>query len=79
MWEEKNNHLVREFVFEDFVHAFGFMTEVAEIVNEMDHHPEWSNIYNKVSISLSTHDTGDTITTKDRELAKQIDEVYSKR
>lgn len=77
MWEEKNNSLVREFTFKDFKEAFAFMTEVAEIVNEADHHPDWSNVYNKVNIILSTHEAGDTVTDKDRELAKKIDEVFA--
>lgn len=77
MWEEKNNSLVREFSFKDFNEAFAFMTVVAKIVNEADHHPEWSNIYNKVKIILSTHEAGNTVTDKDRELAKKIDEVFA--
>lgn len=76
MWQEKNNKLVCEFIFKDFVQAFAFMSEVAQVINIMDHHPEWSNMYNKVSISLCTHDAGDIITEKDRELAKKIDEIY---
>ena len=77
MWEEKNNCLVREFTFKDFVEAFAFMTVVSKVVNDMDHHPEWSNVYNKVTISLSTHEAGNTITDKDRELAKKIDEIFN--
>ena len=77
MWEEKNNRLVREFMCKDFVQAFAFMTDVAKIVNEMDHHPEWSNMYNKVRILLCTHDAGDIVTDKDRMLAKKIDELYN--
>ncbi len=76
MWEEKNNCLVHEFIFKDFIEAFAFMTSVSNVVNEMDHHPEWSNIYNKVRISLSTHEAGNTITDKDRELAKKIDKIF---
>ncbi|QQS60739.1 4a-hydroxytetrahydrobiopterin dehydratase [Candidatus Falkowbacteria bacterium] len=78
MWKEENNKLVREFTFKDFKEAFAFMTAVAEVVNEMDHHPEWSNVYNKVSISLCTHDAGDIVTEKDRELAARIDKIYLK-
>lgn len=51
------------------------MTKVALIAEKMDHHPNWSNVYNKVEISLSTHDAGDTVTDKDRRLAKAIDEL----
>ncbi len=77
MWEEKNNSLQREFVFKDFKQAFAFMSEVAAVVDTLDHHPEWSNVYNKVMITLSTHDKGNTITDKDRELQKQIDAIFS--
>lgn len=77
MWEEKNNRLLRTFTFKDFVHAFAFMTRVAFIAEKMNHHPEWSNVWNRVSISLSTHDAGDIVTDKDRKLAKAIDEVFA--
>jgi len=77
MWKEENNKLSREFVCKDFIQAFAFMTQVAAVINEMDHHPEWSNVYNKVNISLCTHDAGDSVTDKDRQLAKRIDEIYS--
>lgn len=75
MWKETNNALVKEFTFNDFKEAFAFMTKVAEIANAMDHHPSWSNLYNKVTITLSTHDAGDIVTDKDRDMAEQIDEL----
>ncbi len=75
MWTEKNDKLVKIFEFNNFVEAFGFMTKVAIIAEKMDHHPNWSNVYNKVSIELSTHDAGGIITDKDRELAKAIDAI----
>ena len=59
----------------NFVEAWSFMTRVALIVEKMNHHPEWSNVYNKVTITLTTHDKGNTITDKDRELANKIDEL----
>lgn len=77
MWQETNNKLVREFVFADFKEAFAFMTKVAAIADRLDHHPEWSNIYNKVTISLYTHEAGNTITDKDRELAQEIDSLLT--
>ena len=77
MWEEKNNKLERTFTFKDFVHAFAFMTRVAFIAEKMNHHPEWNNVWNKVSISLSTHDAGDVVTDKDRKLAEAIDKVLA--
>jgi 4a-hydroxytetrahydrobiopterin dehydratase len=75
MWTEINNQLVKEFVFKDFKEAFAFMTKVAAVADKMNHHPDWRNVYNKVTITLSTHSAGNTITDKDRELAKRIDEI----
>lgn len=73
MWEEKKNQLYRSFEFKDFKEAFAFMTKVALVAEKMDHHPNWTNVYNKVEIYLSTHDAGDVITDKDHKLAKAID------
>ena len=73
MWKEENNQLKRTFKFENFVEAFGFMSRVALIAEKMDHHPNWSNVYNQVEISLTTHDAGNTVTDKDRKLAAAID------
>lgn len=64
MWIEKDNKLKADFQFEDFVSAFGFMTKVAILAEKMNHHPFWSNVYNKVTIELSTHDAGDIVTRK---------------
>ncbi|SEW05398.1 4a-hydroxytetrahydrobiopterin dehydratase [Chitinophaga arvensicola] len=75
MWEERNKQLYRAFEFKDFRDAFAFMTKVALIAEKMDHHPNWSNVYNKVEIFLSTHDAGDTITAKDEAMAKAIDKL----
>jgi 4a-hydroxytetrahydrobiopterin dehydratase len=72
-WKEENNSLTRSFKFKDFVEAWSFMSKVALIAEKMNHHPEWSNVYNQVDITLTTHDKGNTITDKDRELAKKID------
>jgi 4a-hydroxytetrahydrobiopterin dehydratase len=73
MWEEKNDTLYRKFEFKNFSEAFAFMTRVALEAEKMDHHPDWSNVYNTVEISLSTHSAGDVVTEKDRKLAKKID------
>jgi 4a-hydroxytetrahydrobiopterin dehydratase len=73
MWKEQNNHLVREFEFKDFIEAFAFMTKVALLAEKHNHHPEWSNVYNKVVIMLSSHDAGNVITDKDRKLAAAIE------
>jgi len=76
MWKEIDNKLVRDFEFKSFVEAFGFMTQVAIIAEKQNHHPFWSNVYNKVSIELSTHDAGNIVTEKDYHLAKAIDKVF---
>lgn len=73
MWIEEDNKLKKQFIFDDFVKAFGFMTQVALLAEKMNHHPNWSNIYNRVIIELTTHDAGNTVTEKDRKLAAQID------
>ena len=75
MWLEEENRLKKTFEFKDFIEAFAFMTKVAIIAEKMDHHPNWSNVYNKVTIELSTHDAGDIITDKDRNLADAIDRI----
>lgn len=78
MWTEENNQLVRSFKFADFKEAFVFMTQVAEVAEAQNHHPWWSNVYNEVTIKLSTHDAGDVVTDKDRTLAAGIDLLYAK-
>jgi 4a-hydroxytetrahydrobiopterin dehydratase len=75
MWTEKDNKLQKTFTFGDFTEAFGFMTKVAIEAEKMNHHPEWSNVYNRVSFQLSTHDAGDIVTKKDRQLAEIIDKL----
>lgn len=76
MWKEENNQLQRSFQFNDFIEAFTFMTRVAFAAEKMNHHPNWSNEYNKVDIVLFTHQAKDTITEKDHSLAKLIDAIY---
>ncbi len=75
MWEEKDNTLVRTFRFADFTEAFGFMTKVAIEAEKMNHHPNWSNVYNQVTIELTTHDAGNVVTDNDRALAAKIDSL----
>ena len=77
MWIEKDNQLQRTFKFKDFSEAFSFMTRVALEAEKANHHPNWSNVYNTVAISLNTHDEGDIVTEKDRKLAKAIDELIA--
>lgn len=75
MWKEENNALSKSFQFKDFSEAFSFMTRVAFLAEKMNHHPNWTNVYNQVNIRLSTHDAGNTITDKDRKLAEAIDRI----
>jgi 4a-hydroxytetrahydrobiopterin dehydratase len=75
MWHETDNKLHRAFEFKDFSEAFSFMTRVALLAEKNNHHPTWTNTYNKVEIWLSTHDAGDVVTDKDRDLAKGIDKL----
>lgn len=73
MWQEKDNALEKTFEFKDFIGAFSFMTQVAMLAERQNHHPWWSNVYNKVTIRLNTHDAGSTVTDKDKALASAID------
>ena len=71
-WQRVDNTLQRDFLFDDFVEAFGFMTRVALLAEHRNHHPEWSNVYNRVSITLTTHDTGG-LSDLDIDMAQAID------
>jgi 4a-hydroxytetrahydrobiopterin dehydratase len=75
-WELRDNKLHREFKFADFAHAFGFMSAAAVLIEKMNHHPEWFNVYNRVSVDLTTHDANG-ITERDVELARLLDSIYS--
>ena len=70
-WRHEDNALRREFSFTDFAEAFAFMTAIAEMAEAADHHPDWSNSYNTVSIALTSHDKG-CVTQRDSSLAEQI-------
>ena len=76
-WNEENNELIKKFEFKDFSEAFAFMTRVAILAEKNNNHPWWSNVYNQVEIRLTTHDEGNTITKKDRDLALAIDELFA--
>lgn len=77
-WIEKDDKLTGEFVFEDFAQAWAFMTEVAMLAERKNHHPEWTNVWNRVVIHLSTHDAGGVITEKDRKLADGISKIFER-
>lgn len=77
-WKESDNSLKATFTFDDFSQAFGFMTQVAIVAEKQNHHPNWSNVYNKVEFTLSTHDAGDVVTENDHKLAGSINEIFGK-
>jgi len=74
-WSVVNGNLHRVFEFKDFAHAFGFMTRVALAAEKMDHHPDWSNSWNKVTVDLCTHSAGG-LTKNDFDLAAKIQQIY---
>jgi 4a-hydroxytetrahydrobiopterin dehydratase len=77
-WQIKEGKLRKIYQFKDFVDAFSFMTRVAFAAENLQHHPEWFNVYNKVTIELVTHDVGG-ISNLDIELASQIDRIYAQK
>ena len=70
---DEREAIYKSFKFKDFNEAWGFMNKVAELAEEMDHHPEWSNVYNRVEITLTTHDAGG-VSQRDLAMAKKIDD-----
>lgn len=76
-WSIQDGKLHRQYKFGTFVEAFGFMTSVALVAESMNHHPEWFNVYNRVTIDLTTHDSGG-ITQKDIDLAKKANQLATK-
>jgi len=76
-WKEENDYLQRAFEFKDFKEAWAFMSQIALIAEKMNHHPEWTNVYNQVIIKLSSHDAGNKVTEKDRKLAEEIDKLIN--
>ncbi|HYV64045.1 MAG TPA: 4a-hydroxytetrahydrobiopterin dehydratase [Bryobacteraceae bacterium] len=73
-WKVLNAKLHREYKFADFAHAFGFMATAAPLIEKNNHHPEWANVYNRVTVDLSTHDAGG-ITQKDLDLAVLLEGI----
>ncbi len=76
-WKEENHQLEKKFLFKDFIEAFAFLSKVAILSEKHNHHAEIYNVYNKVKLTLSTHDAGNTVTQKDHDLANAIDELTS--
>lgn len=77
-WKEENDRLTKKFEFDNFLHVMTFMTECSYHIEKMNHHPEWTNVYNIVDVTLTTHDAGNTVTEKDRKLAQKMDEIYAR-
>jgi 4a-hydroxytetrahydrobiopterin dehydratase len=73
-WSVANGKLHKDFVFDDFIEAFGFMCKAAIHIEKMNHHPEWFNVYNKISVDLVTHDAGG-ITQNDIVLARTLNSL----
>ena len=76
-WINENNVLLKTYIFADFEAAMHFMQLAAKSISVQNHHPEWTNVYNKVSVKLTTHDAGNTITEKDEKLALALDTIYN--
>ncbi|MES2380582.1 MAG: 4a-hydroxytetrahydrobiopterin dehydratase [Bacteroidota bacterium] len=74
-WIEENNKLSKTFTFKTFGDAMAWMVKASYHIEKMDHHPEWINVYNKVHVNLSTHDAGNTVTNKDKQLAALLDSL----
>jgi 4a-hydroxytetrahydrobiopterin dehydratase len=74
-WTESDGALHREWTFASFSEAWGFMSRVALLAERHDHHPDWSNVWNKVVITLTSHDAGNTVTSRDLELATAINKI----
>ncbi len=78
-WLEINNSLEKTYTFDSFLGAIAFMQEASKSIDELNHHPEWMNIYNKVIVTLRTHDAGNTVTGLDYKLAEILDRLYENR
>jgi 4a-hydroxytetrahydrobiopterin dehydratase len=77
-WTQKEDRIVKTFKFETFPAALAFMVEVGLFCEKTDHHPEWKNVYNKIYVELTTHDSGG-VTPKDTALAEHMDKIYGDR
>lgn len=77
-WDESDGALRRELTFADFSAAFAFMTRVALLAEQHQHHPNWSNVWNTVRIELTTHDAGNTVTDRDRSMAAAINQLVDR-
>ncbi|MHA8065494.1 4a-hydroxytetrahydrobiopterin dehydratase [Aquirufa sp. ROCK2-A2] len=78
-WKLVDHALIKTFEFASFEQALLFMQSAVPFINETDHHPNWTNVYNKVHVKLNTHDAGNVVTEKDWVLARFLDEIYIKQ
>lgn len=78
-WVEINNSLKKTYTFDSFLEAIAFMQDASKPIDALNHHPEWTNIYNKVIVTLRTHDAGNTVTDLDYKLAEILDRLYDNR
>ena len=76
-WTNNENSLEKTYRFDTFESAMDFMQQAALIISETDHHPTWTNTYNQIHVSLSTHDAGNKVTQKDKELAAILDQLFN--
>ncbi|MFM1820287.1 MAG: hypothetical protein RLZZ402_646 [Bacteroidota bacterium] len=76
-WKTTNQSLEKTFEFKTFEDAMQFMQDATPFISKTDHHPTWSNTYNRVNVFITTHDAGNQVTEKDYTLAKYLDESYS--
>ena len=76
-WKEENNTLIKTFEFTSFEEAMLFMQDATPFISKTDHHPTWSNTYNRITVTLCTHDSGNQVTEKDHALATYLDELFN--
>ena len=75
-WKEENNTLIKTFEFTSFEEAMQFMQDATPFISKTDHHPTWSNTYNRVQVIITTHDSGNQVTEKDHALATYLDKLF---
>ena len=77
-WKTTNQSLEKTFEFATFEEAMQFMQDATPFISQTDHHPTWSNTYNRVHVKITTHDAGNQVTEKDHTLANYLDELYNR-
>ena len=77
-WKESNDSLTKTFVFKSFEDSMNWMQKAAKKIDQLNHHPEWTNIYNTIHVKLNTHDAGGIVTEKDHQLASILDDISTR-